>query len=270
MGNKDIAFEIVVNPGLGTLRGRNADAARRWWKPIGQLQEETAAVALDCGLTAAMAASVREVVFELRYTDRFGVIAEDSCFEGRERKTVRVALQADGSRLAEDPSNAERYWRLKHLLIEALCWIAARVSADSSVHDKLAKEMHALPASSPWPPLPEHSGEETSSREEDAASDIRSLPEGPGVLWVMVRHDSIWSEAETHQALSALRDFAVEGGHGSWDGDSQDRAQADISFAVEHMRESARALDSFVRSQWPGVTFIISDDYLPSRLERGA
>lgn len=232
----------------------------RWWLPLGQLQEETADAAMNTGLAANLPIGLRDVVFELRYGDRFGVDAECSRFEEGGKKVFYVCIRADGTRLAESPPDEERYWPLRASLLEGVRFLALRFDAPPEVVARVDRLIERLPKGPPWVPIPAR-GEPSPVPPPEAES---QLTESPGILWVMFHPQKDWTDRLVEAAFAALREFVHSNALGTWDGDSQGEDSADISFAVADMSAAARALDGFIKESWPRLRFQISDDYEPS------
>lgn len=100
-------------------------------------------------------------------------------------------------------------------------------------------------------------------REEDGRIRLLSpdLPGGKGELWLMLRtgteHDPCVAEA----VLDRVENFLCDDRSVHVDGRSFGESSCDISFEVRGVKEQADRLDAFLRQAFPGLDYVISDDF---------
>lgn len=253
-----LAFEVDENLTMSTIRGRNMNAARRYWKPMVTLQAGLRAVVDASGLAIAMPKGVRTLGIEIRFSNHSGFAPDDCYFEDGKESIYQACIHMDGQRLHEGMADEERYWTLWWLSLDALIHVADRFSLPAETREVLAAERQRATTSPPWPPIPAMSEAGTEPVDDDAlAAPAPSLANGPGELWVHVHGDGADS------VVDALCAVVPERGWGEWSGDSHGSGSSDVSFEVEDMHQAAERISAYLSEAWPHARFLVSDRYEP-------
>ena len=100
----------------------------------------------------------------------------------------------------------------------------------------------------------------------DSEGRVRStseLPRKKGVLWVMLKAPAAWSSDDLVAMVTAIERHVLENDLGAADGSSfgVGTSDCDVSFDVRNLSRASKAMDAYLRKAFPGVDFVISDDY---------
>lgn len=268
---------IFPNDSRDTIRGRDSNAARRYWRGLDQIDWELKRILIEAGWFAGLPASFKQLTIDLRYTAQHGVVAADSAWQGKNSYTVCV--EANGVGLAEGPTDEERYWPLKRSCVQALIHATEAMGGSPKVLQALGEALAQIPPAPPWPALPPFSLELSAgfrdpvdprsaaahSTSPTATTGIRfPLPEEAGVLWLTVAIPGDFSTESEDRLVDAIKDYMQRSRLGDWDGDSRGGRILDLSFEVANLRRAAEGLESFIAGNFAGLEFRISDEYEPA------
>lgn len=90
---------------------------------------------------------------------------------------------------------------------------------------------------------------------------LRELPGKRGSLWVMARLESEFGDDESDTMLKQWQQFITQQELGRNEGSSVGAFAMDASFKVQNLAKAGKALDAFLRATFPGVDYVISDDF---------
>jgi hypothetical protein len=277
---------IVPNDARDTIRGRDSNASRRYWRGMDQLDWELKQLLIGAGWFADVPSTFKQLSIELRYTARHGVVPADSGWR-QAKKIYCVCVEANGVGLAESPSDEERYWPLKRSCVQALIYAVEAIGGSPGVLQRLNEASAQIPDSPPWPMLPPFAPELSARFSEPVDGDAAgggisppaatgnivdahgSLPDEPGTLWLMIAIPTEFSTESEDRLIDEIKSFMQRSDLGEWDGDSSGGQALDVSFEVASLQRAAKGLASFLSQNFSTVKFRVSDEYEPT-LDGGA
>ena len=236
----------------GVAHPRDERVALLMWDGLQEMNSLLDRFFHDSGL-ATFCQQLSDLCIYLSRDGEFGVDAGRSCFESKRVYNAFVHVDVRGYRNGFD--RKERFWRELRVCLEAFLHVAEVFSASSETIDYLQREIDALPASPPWPLIPEVKPYESEIQSADTRRDP-DLSDEPGVLWITT---SVNEDADIQRVFSQLTAFVHEEGLGEWDGDSRGGGEADISFEVSSLRDASKRILAFLKLRWPDLEFAITD-----------
>jgi hypothetical protein len=90
---------------------------------------------------------------------------------------------------------------------------------------------------------------------------VNALPPKKGDLWLMFRTGDRHDADDAGNVTAGVRALATRRRLGRYTGASVGDASADISFVVARQSEAAQAIADFLDKEYPGIYYILSDEY---------
>lgn len=90
---------------------------------------------------------------------------------------------------------------------------------------------------------------------------LRELPSKRGSLWVMARLDSGFGGDGSDDMLERWQQTIAGQGLGRSEGSSVGAFVLDASFKVKNLAKAGNAMDELLRTSFPGIDYVISDDF---------